>query len=819
MLIRLTIAFLSGILIGWRLEISPVALSLFLAAAGLAAAWLRVRRRAVWPAMLLAALLLGTLRYEFSDTGEPDSLSQYHSAQGVILEGIVAGDPQSAGTYTRLRLRADRIFAQGQWRDETGEALVTLRAPLEIVARRDQPYFRYGDRLVLQGELRPPPSLEDFDYTAYLARQGIGTVMSFPTAVLETEGEGSRFYSWLYGVRHDLASSLARSVSEPQAALGQSVLLGIRDNLPADVEEHFRVTGTSHLLAISGLHVGVLLAVSLGVSQAVLGRRRHLYLIVPLALVWLYTLLSGASPSAVRAAIMGTVYLAALLSGRPRNVLPALALAAAVMVAVDPDVVWRISFQLSFAAMAGIAVLADPIGRALRGEDGTSGGLPIKAAILSMTGMTLAATATTLPLVAFYFGRVSLVGIPASLLTLPAMPFVLITSALAGFGGLVSPVLGTPLGWLAWLFSTYLTGVVALLAGVPAASVETGGVGIPLVLAWYAALGLAFGLRNTRPVADVRERLAGLATTRKLPFSVSRGTWGTLRDMRVRHQAWVVLPMFALAAVLWVAALSGQEPRLHVYFIDVGQGDATFIVTPDGYQVLVDGGPDPQEIALFLGERMPPGDRTIDLVVLTHPHTDHATGLVEVLRRYEVGTIMQRTLDYESPTYQEWQRAVEQEDTQTIEALAGQVIAFDDGVTLEVLSPPERLPAGTRSDVDNASVVLLLTYGERTVLLAGDMFEESERRLLAADTPLDSDVLKVSHHGSRHATTSEFLNRVSPAVAVISAGTDNRYGHPHQDTLDRLVSDDLPTLVYLTSENGTLEMVTDGETMELIAER
>ncbi|MDA0768602.1 MAG: ComEC/Rec2 family competence protein [Chloroflexi bacterium] len=812
MLIKLTIAFIAGLLIGWRLEVPPMAIGLFLAGAGLLAAWLRASSRTVLPGLLLVALILGTLRYEISHNGEADHLSTYHSVNGVMLEGVVAGDPQATGTYTRVRLRVERIFANGQWQDAAGHVLVNLRAPLSIVSQRDQPYFRYGDQLMLQGELRPPPVLENFDYAAYLARQGIGSVMSFPKASLQSEGGGSRFYGWLYGVRHRLAFSLARSMPEPQAALGQSMLLGIRDGLPADLEEDFRTTGTSHLLAISGLHIGVLLAMSLGLSQAILGRRRHLYLIAPLALIWLYALLSGASPSAVRAAIMGTVYLAALLSGRPRNVLPALALAAAVMVAIDPEVIWSISFQLSFAAMAGIAILADPIGRTLRGEDGAWRGLPIKAAILGTIGVTLAATITTVPLVAFYFQQVSLVGIPASLLTLPAMPFVLITNALAGLGGLISPAVGTPLGWLAWLFSSYVIGVVRLLALVPTASVNTGEVAIPFVVAWYTALTLAYSLRKASNMDALRERLSRLAT-KISPMP------GTRRNIFRRHRTWVALPLFALAAALWVAALSGPEPRLHVYFVDVGQGDATFIVTPGGNQVLVDGGPDPQRIAQFLGERMSPEDRTIDLFVLTHPHADHATGLVEVLRRYKVGLVMHRTLDYESPTYREWLRAVEQEEAVEVEALAGQVINFDDGVTLQVLNPPTRLPEGTRSDVDNASIALLLTYGERTILLAGDMFQESERRLLAASVPLDSDVIKVGHHGSRHATTADFLAEVSPAMAVISAGADNRYGHPHQETLDRLSQYLPPDRTYVTAEDGTLELVSDGKTLELISER
>ena len=212
--------------------------------------------------------------------------------------------------------------------------------------------------------LTAPPTLDDFDYPAYLARQGIGSVMSFPSVTIVDEGAGwAASLGAVQRVRRSLHASLGRSTPEPEASLGQALLLGMRDTIPDAALDDFRKTGTSHLLAISGLHVGVLMALVLPMSARIFGRRRSLYLIAPLVAVWLYAVLAGLSPSVVRAAIMGTVYLTALALGRPKSILPALGLAAAVMVAVSPNILWSVSFQLSFAAMAGIATLADPVSR------------------------------------------------------------------------------------------------------------------------------------------------------------------------------------------------------------------------------------------------------------------------------------------------------------------------------------------------------------------------------------------------------------------------------------------------------------------------
>ena len=273
-------------------------------------------------------------------------------------------------------------------------------------------------------------------------------------------------------MRLRLAASLAESVPEPESSLVQALLLGLRDDLPDDMTESFRRTGTAHVLAISGLHIGILLALSLGLSGRLLGRRHQLYLLPPLALVWLYALLSGMSPSVTRAAIMGSVYLAALFLGRPRSVLPALGLAAAVMVAISPGVLWSVSFQLSFAAMIGIAALAGPIAEWLRRQyDGQArngaGAAMLLDGVSYSAAMTIGATATTLPLVMLYFERVSLVGLPTTLLVLPALPIVLVTGALTGLAGLIDGAVAEPIGWLAWLASTYVTSVVDAISRLP----------------------------------------------------------------------------------------------------------------------------------------------------------------------------------------------------------------------------------------------------------------------------------------------------------------------------------------------------------------
>ena len=258
--------------------------------------------------------------------------------------------------------------------------------------------------------------------------------------------------------------------------------------------EDFRQTGTSHLLAISGLHVGVLLLLVLGFVGWACGRRSPVYVLLPLAAIWGYALVGGLPVSVTRAAIMGTILLAGWALGRPSRILPALALAAAAMAGLQPEVMTQVSFQLSFAAVAGIALavplqpgLAEVIAR--RVTSGSLGRYPWLASLLTALAtaglVSLAATLATWPLVAFYFRQIPLMGIPATMLALPALPIALVGAMFTALLGLVHPVAGQVVGWITWMPLAYL---VKLVGWMPNWTVSGSWVGLPLLVGWYGLL-------------------------------------------------------------------------------------------------------------------------------------------------------------------------------------------------------------------------------------------------------------------------------------------------------------------------------------------
>lgn len=269
--------------------------------------------------------------------------------------------------------------------------------------------------------------------------------------------------------------------------------------------------------------------------------------------------------------------------------------------------------------------------------------------------------------------------------------------------------------------------------------------------------------------------------------------------------ALVVLNVFAWAAVSYLS-----ESDLRVSFFDVGQGDAIFIETPQRHQILIDGGPS-SDILKKLGGEMPFWDRTIDLVILTHPDHDHIAGLLEVLKRYKVKSILWTGVLTDTAENEEWQKLIKEEKADIHIAQSGRQIKGG-LASLVILYPLESLEGGEASNTNNTSVVSRLVFGETSFLFTGDIYQSAERALLKEGVELDSSVLKVAHHGSKTSSGEEFIDSVSPDMAVISCGKDNPYGHPHEATLDALRE----TIIMRTDLLGDIKLIADGAAIRVL---
>jgi competence protein ComEC len=272
----------------------------------------------------------------------------------------------------------------------------------------------------------------------------------------------------------------------------------------------------------------------------------------------------------------------------------------------------------------------------------------------------------------------------------------------------------------------------------------------------------------------------------------------------------ILAVLLGLNVFAWTAVSYFSEPDLKVIFFDVGQGDAIFIETPQRHQILIDGGP-ASAILKKLGEEMPFWDRTIDLVLLTHPDHDHIAGLLEVLERYKVKNILWTGVSADTAENEEWQNMIKEEKSNIYIARSGQQIKGGLAL-LTIFYPFESLEGKKGSNTNNTSVVARLTFGETSFLFTGDIYRSAERALLKEGVEIDSDILKVAHHGSKTSSDKEFISSVSPDVAVISCGKDNPYGHPHETTLDALGE----AIIMRTDLIGDVKLITDGAEIRVL---
>lgn len=289
--------------------------------------------------------------------------------------------------------------------------------------------------------------------------------------------------------------------------------------------------------------------------------------------------------------------------------------------------------------------------------------------------------------------------------------------------------------------------------------------------------------------------------------------------MKKRHFKWYFLGGLFIAAVLvWYAVfqVEARNGLLTVDFFDVGQGDGIFFQTPSGNQVLIDGGPD-SAILSKLGKEMPFWDRSIDVLILTHPHADHLDGLVEVLKRYNIGMVLESGVNHSIPEYDEWHKLLREKNIPIHFAESGHIIDFGDGVHFDIYTPFDSFIGESPKNIHDATVIGRLIYASSSVLFMGDSEKSLEYQLLWRRSDfhsLNSSILKIGHHGSKTSTSKEFLQAVSPQFAVISAGRKNRYGHPHQEVIDRI--NELGIKIFRTDQNGDIKFINDGNVFKIL---
>ncbi len=683
-------------------------------------------------------------------------------------------------------------------------AVVAFEAPAGLRVASTLPGFPIvvpGDRVTLAGSLRAPPA--DDPYGAYLARIGVGaTIRASGLTVVAPSGDLSRS---LEGLRRGADRAIQRAIPEPEAGLASGILIGLRDRVDRDLSAAFTTVGATHVVAISGWNIAIVATTLAAVAGRVARRRR--VALTALAII-AYVTFVGPSPSVVRAAAMAGVVMGARELGRPSRAAAAIGWAGAGLLVLDPSLVDDVGFQLSALATVGLIAWATPFTDRLTG---TAPGR-LRAWLAESLGVSLAAQLATLPIVVLTFGRLSLVSPVVNLGVVPLVAPAMGAGVMAMGGGLLAmagmPAIGAALiGLPAWLLFSLMIGLVRAGAAVPFASVQ-------LADPWAAVVAVAAAMGMVVVTVIMRSRSSGArpaeigrrATSmpRSTVSASRRSAKGSVSWWRTRGGRLASACLAAAVAGLAIAVIHRPDGIPRVVVLDVGQGDAILVEGGRGGRLLIDGGPDPGRLLVALDEHLPPWDRRIDIVILSHPHEDHAAGLATLIDRYAVGQVYEPGMFGPGPGYQALNGELIRLGIRRGTLATGDRLRIDE-FSFRVLWPdpgtvPERPPDGG-TGINNVSIVLLGEVDGHRILLAGDVEEQIDPHLIAEGLPT-VDLLKVAHHGSRTASTDALLAAVQPSVAVISAGRGNPYGHPAPATIARLRA--AGARVLRTDQDGTV---------------
>ena len=721
--------------------------------------------------LCLLGLSLGALRYQSArlDPG-PQDLAWYNDqSEPLEVIGVIVRPPDVRDTHVQAVIAVEQINAAGA---EPVPAAGKLLAYLPTTET-----WAYGDRVRVWGQLNTPPVDQEFSYRDYLARKGIYSYMPYTAADRLEGGQASPILGALYAFKQRGLERIYTYLPDPEASLVAGIVLGVESGIPDDVDQAFKDTGTTHVIAISGFNITIVSSLFAMLFGRMLGPRRGA--VAALLAISLYTVLVGGDAAVVRAAIMGGLSLFARQVGRRQHGLNSLGFTAALMTGFNPQILWDIGFQLSFAATLGLVLYAQPWEEALRAwltnRFSADAARRLTGPISEYLLLTLAAQLITFPLIVYHFGRLSLSSLPANVAILPAQPPVMNLGGLSVLLGEVWRPLGQALAYAVWPFVAYTIRVVEWFAGWDAGVRVIGGVDLWMVVDFYLFLFAA-----TLFWQPLTEKL-------KLGF----------------RPALALGVLFVITILIWQAAVSRPDGRLHLSILDVGDGEAILIETPDVRFVLVNGGESATQLSEGLGRSLPLFHRKLDMLVVAGTRADQLNALPSLLPRYAPAQVWWAgDLGGSAASGQAYAWA-DQHNVPLVQILTGQSIDLGRGAQLQALA------------VSEEGAVLLVSWGGFRCLLpvgAGkDQLSSPDVLVFSREV----SALMLARSGDLDYNPPEWLAAAQPKVVVVSVSAYNRGSLPDAALLESL--NGYPIL--RTDLNGSIELGTEGVQMWVYAEK
>ena len=722
----------------------------------------------IQPALSLFILIIpviflaGAARYQSGRSPFSESLVSHFNdlGQHVYITGMVGQAPDLRDKVINLRVEAQSIDLGVGDSPASGTVLVKLYNEYPV---------HYGDLVRVYGTLQTPPESADFSYRDYLARQGVFSLLTTDSVTVLRQGQGDPARAMLIASQASIQEKTRLLFQPPVAALVSGILIGQDQEIPADVEQAFINTGTSHIVAISGFNIGIVSFIFILAFSRLFGKR--VGTAVSILGILVYTILAGAEPSLVRAAIMGVLGAVGVLIGRRNATLTALFVAALLMQLQDEMVLWQVGFQLSFSATLGIVLITPPLQQKAR-EFFDKIAPPLWAdRIVSLLSdvliVTLAAQVFVLPFILYHFGRLPLVTFVANPLILPLQPALMILSGLA----VAASYLFVPLGQL-----------VALLAHPFGAAT----IAIVEILSPYQAWSISFG-NFTSGFALLY--LAGL-----LLLAIF---WPSIK--RSPAPSWLIPLLLAVAFVMWDSVAKMPDGRLHITVLDVGSADGYLIQAPTGRSVLINGGDVPSALLDQVGRRTSLFNKEVDLLIIASTQENQLAALPRFTSMFAPKEVLwagNRQASYSSMKLRDqltdWQIPIQQ-------ASPGQWVDLGNGALIRILA------------VTSRGAVLRLEMGQFSMLLPIGVNRDSFEQLEFATLAQPVTVYAFAESGYGPSNPLGLISAVAPQWFVLPISATDSRGYPSANLMEAI---DNPNILR-TDEHGWIEISTDGTLVEV----
>ncbi len=733
--------------------------------------------------LILAVILAGTLRYELATrVFQQNHISHFLDwNEAVTIQGDVVGFPHRKKNHIEFDLKARMLISQKDSVATCGKILVKLW--------RSRFLPDYGDRLQIIGKIQEPRGERnpgDFNYKKYLAANGIYGIVnisdSLDLIVIPTKHKKSFAY-FIYSVKRKFFHAFNELHHGQAQALIKALLLGERGEISPELNDAFSKCGVIHILAVSGLNVGYI-----GIIFLVLfGLLRFNYqtkIIAVIISVFFYNLLVGFEPPIVRASLMMTIFLLGRLLQRPTDALNITSAAALIILLINPQELFLASFQLSFGAILAMMYLYQRLKiifdkRALWSKLTQT---KIGEYLGTLFLVTLAAQLGTLPIVIYYFNRISISGFMLNLLVIPLTAIITALGLTTMFFSFVSMSLAQLYANTNSICLEFLIRVVEKSGQFSFSAITIGRIGLAAVLIFYLLL------------------------------------WGLLNLDKKFYRKAVTFSILVFGILLIWQAVFQNRNWMHVIYFDVGQGDAALVTFPDGKKMLIDAGPKFEDfdageffiIPYLKRERI----NRLNAVILSHADHDHIGGMASIFRDIRVDKVYDTGLFQESSICSTYQVIIDSLKIDHQIAQAGDQISERENWRIYFIHPTKTFVKKFKDDINNCSAVVKIVYGSRSFLFPGDIGADAEQVLLNYGELLKADVLKVAHHGSRTSSTEAWLKWVQPEFAIISIGKNNRFNFPAPTVLKRLEQLGIKTI--RTDLNEAVVFRTDGNLLERI---